>query len=132
MTPTLLLLQLLKSATPFHTNCTAIARIRNPKIRLIAPTAPAEALDEWASQDQQQIDGEAERDDSDYHAEVRKKMIGGCGKSHDDADRAWPGQHRHGHGRKRNVLFGQGLAAFRQKFRTNRPKNIKTIRIAIT
>ena len=30
----------LKSAAPFHTNCTAIARIRNPKMRLIAPMAP--------------------------------------------------------------------------------------------
>jgi hypothetical protein len=28
-----------KSATPFHTNCTAMDRIRNPKIRLIAPMA---------------------------------------------------------------------------------------------
>ena len=29
-----------KSAAPFHTSCTAIARMRNPKMRLIAPTAP--------------------------------------------------------------------------------------------
>src|SRR5207302_2386425 len=29
----------LNSATPSHTNCTAIARIKNPKIRLMAPTA---------------------------------------------------------------------------------------------
>jgi hypothetical protein len=29
----------LKSATPSHTNCTAIARIKNPKMRLMAPVA---------------------------------------------------------------------------------------------
>ena len=29
----------LKSATPSHTNCTAIARMKNPKMRLTAPVA---------------------------------------------------------------------------------------------
>src|ERR1700716_4323632 len=32
--------QFLKSATPSHTSWTAMARIRKPKMRLIAPTAP--------------------------------------------------------------------------------------------
>ena len=31
----------LNSAMPSQINCTAIARIKNPKMRLIAPTAPA-------------------------------------------------------------------------------------------
>ena len=31
---------ILNSATPSHTNCTAIASSKNPKIRLIAPSAP--------------------------------------------------------------------------------------------
>src|ERR1017187_5358625 len=51
----------------------------------------SEALDEWTSQPQQQVNGETERDDSDYHADIGKKVVYVGGETHDYADRAWAG-----------------------------------------
>ena len=46
----------------------------------------AEALDERASEAQAEINGEAERDDSDHHSQIRKKTVGVGSQAHDYAD----------------------------------------------
>ena len=82
-------------------------------MRLMAPTwRRGQVVYEWASELQEQVDGEADGDDAENHAHIGQKMIGVRGEAHDDTDGAGSGEHRHGHGRKRDVFLGEGFFAF--------------------
>jgi len=65
----------LKSATPSHINCTAIARIRNPKMRLIAPAALGPSRPPAGLQTQKKINRKRQRRDADHHAEVSSQAV---------------------------------------------------------
>ena len=92
-----------------------MARIRKPKILLIAPTAlgPSRAHQRPA-QAEEQRDAQSDAGDADHHPKIRRGVVDVGGERHDHADRARPRHQRHRQRSQRDVLFVFGFVAFLQ------------------